>query len=124
MNFNEISWADMRIENINIEYDQLSLIIVDDFEKCQCCIKCRGFVGITDLCMWDDTIIFEADIIKPCIYDNEYLKKVYETYDKDFDYGGGRILGENLLELRIMLSNHLTFSVYCQKIDVTEYNEN
>lgn len=121
MNFKEILWADMRIENINIEYDHLSLIIVDDLEKCQFCVKCHGFVGITDLCMWDDTIIFKTDIRHPGVSDNEYLKKVYKSYDKDFDYGGGRILGDNLLELMITLSNNLTFSIYCQGIEVSEY---
>ena len=48
---------------------------------------------------------------------NEFVRNLYAKYSKDKDYGG-RSLNEGLLELRIELANYISFSVYCQKIEV------
>ena len=117
MDFLKISWADSNIECINIEYDLATLTIWNDALKTRVTVQCSGFAGITNLCIWDDTIILTAEV-NPANNDDPFVRNLYTEYDKNYDYGG-RNLSNGLLELRIELVNHIAFSVYCQKIDVT-----
>ena len=80
-------------------------------------MACSGLVGITNLCIWDDTTILNAGICVVENADNEFIRNIYTAYDADKDYGG-RTLNHGLLKLSVELSNHITFYLYCQKIDV------
>ena len=119
MSFQDYCWADSDIENITIEYDHASLIIWNDTLQKNLSIECFGFAGITNLCIWDDTIITTASIHTVCDTENEFLTNLYAAYCKNRDYGG-RSLCNGLLELRIELSNYIPFSIYCQRIEVIE----
>ena len=121
MNFHDFYWADSDIESINIEYDHATLVIWNDALQKRLSVECSGFAGITNLCIWDDTIIMSASMYPVCDTDNEFLSNLYAAYSKNKDYGG-RSLGNGLLELRIELANYISFSVYCQKIEVIESN--
>lgn len=121
MNFLNYNWADSDIENITIEYDHTTLVIWNDYLQKRLCVECSGFAGITNLCMWDDTIIMSASVYPACDGDNEFLSNLYTAYSNNKDYGG-RSLSNGLLELRIELANYISFSVYCQKIEVIECN--
>ena len=52
--------------------------------------------------------------------DDDFVLNLYSAYSENTDYGG-RFLNQGLIELRIELINHIAFSIYCQKIDVIEY---
>lgn len=119
MDFLAIDWADSDVEGININYDHATLIIWNDTLQKRLSVECSGFAGITSLCMWDDTVIMRADVNTVCNAANEFLQKLYTAYRIDADYGG-RSLADGLLELSIELSNHISFSLYCQKIEVIE----
>lgn len=119
MNFTQIDWADSDLEHVEIEYNLAVLTIFNDTLQKRLQVCCSGLVGITNLCVWDDTTIMTADI-KPVIEtDNEFIKTVYNAYDKNFNYGG-RSLDDGLLELSIELSNGIVFGVYCLNVSVTE----
>ena len=118
MNFENIDWADSNIDKIEIEYDCAKLLIFNDTLQKNVCVSCTGFVGLTNLCIWDDQIIDSAEILP--VSDNDdspFIREVFTAYDKDFNYGE-RWLNRGILELRIKLVNHISFSIYCQKIDV------
>lgn len=119
MNFQDFDWADSDLESIHIEYDRATLVIWNDACQKRLSVECSGLAGITNLCIWDDTIIINASLNSTCDTDNEFLRNLYTAYRKNKDYGG-RFLGNRLLELRIELANHISFRVYCQKIEVTE----
>ena len=121
MDFLNINWPDSDVENINIEYDLATLVIWNDTLQKRLFVECSGFAGITNLCIWDDTIIMSASIHPVHDMDNEFVRNLYTAYSKNKDYGG-RSLSDGLLELRIELANHISFSVYCQKIEVIEHN--
>ena len=58
MNINEIDWADSQIKKIIVEYDKCNILIETDSTNSQTSnyiITCSGLVGLTDLCIWDDT---------------------------------------------------------------------
>ena len=119
MNFQDFDWADSDLESIHIEYDRATLVIWNDACQKRLSVECSGLAGITNLCIWDDTIIINASVNFTCDTDNEFLRNLYTAYSKNKDYGG-RFLGNRLLELRIELANHISSRVYCQKIEVTE----
>lgn len=117
MNISNINWADSDLENITIEYDHASLVIWNDTLQKRLSVECSGLAGITNLCIWDDTIILNVSVSSASDSHNEFVRNLYAKYSKDKDYGG-RSLNEGLLELRIELANYISFSVYCQKIEV------
>ena len=119
MNFQDFYWADSDIESINIEYDRATLVIWNDALQRRLAVVCSGFAGMTNLCIWDDTIIAGTSMQPAGDADNEFLRDLYKAYSKNKDYGG-RSLGDGLLEMRIELVNGISFRVYCQKIEVFE----
>ena len=119
MNFQDFYWADSDIENINVEYNHATLIIWNAALKKRLSIECSGFVGITNLCIWDDMTIMNTSISPVNDVNNDFVRQLYTAYDKDFDYGG-RKLANGLLELKIELANYISFSLYCQKINVQD----
>ena len=119
MSFFEFSWADSNIDSIHIEYDCAKLLIWNSVLQKNLVVECLGLAGITNLCIWDDTIIMSANIYSVDKVENDFLQALYNAYDKDFDYGG-RSLNAGLFELKIELVNHISFSVYCQHIEVHE----
>lgn len=119
MNFQDFDWADSDLESIHIEYDRATLVIWNDACQKRLSVECSGLARITNLCIWDDTIIINASVNSTCDTDNEFLRNFYTAYSKNKEYSG-RSLGNRLLELRIELANHISFRVYCQKIEVTE----
>jgi len=121
MNFQNINWADSDIERINIEYDHATLLIWNDALQKKLSVDCFGFAGITNLCIWDDTIIISARVNSVYNSDNEFVRNLYTAYSKNKDYGG-RTLNDEMFELKIELSNYISFSVYCQTIEVSECN--
>jgi len=120
MKFEEIDWADSSIEKICIEYDRAVLFVYNDALERNMCVTCRGFIGLTNLCIWDDQIIDCAEVNK--ITDdseNEFVCKLFSVYDKNMSYGERR-LSDGIIELRVRLVNNITFSLYCQGIEAEE----
>lgn len=120
MEFETIDWADSRIRKITIEYDCAKLHIFNDTFKQNMCVKCTGLIGLTNLCIWDDTEIDYADVrqVMPD-EDTPFIKMLFSAYGKDLDWDERR-LDNGIIEMRIRLINYTTFSVYCQKIE-TEF---
>ena len=119
MDFQDFYWADSDMESIHVEYDHAALVIWNEACQKRLSVECTGLAGMTNLCLWDDTIILRASVKPACDAENEFLRNLYRAYDKNADYGG-RSLGSGLLELRIELANYICFCVYCQKIEVQE----
>lgn len=122
MNFMDVNWADSNIEYINIEYNKATVLIWNEILQKRFSVHCLGLVGLTDLCIWDDTIITNAAVYPHFDSDNDFLRNLYMAYDKNYNYGG-RSLSEGVLEMRVELVNHISFSIYCLRIDVVESTE-
>ena len=65
MKFENIDWADSNIDKIEIEYDCAKLLIFNDTLQKNVCVSCTGFVGLTNLCIWDDKI---STVPRFCLY--------------------------------------------------------
>ncbi len=118
MEFNNFDWSDSHIEKIEIEYDSIKLYIFNDTLQRNVCMICTGFIGLTNLCIWDDLIIDYAET--HLIADDEsipFMEMVYSAYDKNFNYGE-RYLNNGVVDVCIRLVNNISFDIYCQKITV------
>lgn len=127
-NFYNYDFADGSIESINIDYDKVELCIALDVteqwgvpEKKIVKLICSEVVGLIDLCMWEDTIIFGAELNEVSDKNTPFLAKVFGLYPTEntsqfFD----KPLKESLLDLAIEMSNHITFHIYCYDVRVEE----
>jgi len=119
MNICSIDWADSNIEKIEIEYNCATLFVFNDTLQKQLIVKLNGFIGLTNLLIWDDQIIDHVEVHE--IQDNNpspFIQMLFAVYDKDFNYGE-RWLNNGILEIQIHLVNHTCFTLYCQSIDIT-----
>ena len=112
---NDVDWIDSQLEKITIEYDKAELLV--ECDSGNYVITCTGLIGLTNLCIWDDTIIENICVKNADPSSDSYLQTVFSNYDKDFDYGG-RILGENILILSVSIINNTVFDLYCKQISV------
>lgn len=119
MKFESIYWPDSQLIKVQIQYDCASLLVYNDTLQKQLLVACSGLAGVTNLCIWDDMIIMEAKIYTADNTNSDFMRNLYAAYDHNADYGG-RSLRDGMQELRIELENHITFSVYCQHIEVIE----
>ena len=125
-NFYNYDFADGSIESINIDYDRVELSIDLDVtqqsgapEKQPIKLICSEVVGLTDLCMWEDTIIFGAELKEISDKNTPFLAKVFGIYPIEntsqfFD----KPLKEGLLDLAIEMANHITFHIYCYDVGI------
>ena len=64
MKFSDFFWPDSSLEQIRICYDAAELTIWNRSMNCNVTARCEGFIGMTDLCIWDDQIILQAECRK------------------------------------------------------------
>jgi len=122
MNFLEIDWADSSLEKVEIEYDLAKLTFFNDTFQKNMTVVCTGLAGISNLCIWDDTAVYNWDLSPVTDRSNPFLQELYTSYDDRFDYGPDRRLTD-LLELKMQLSNDMWFYVYCLKVEVFDTEE-
>lgn len=123
----DYDWADSSIESIHIEYDKVDMMVSLDetFEPGVPVTKnvkiiCNDVVGITDLCMWDDTDVFSVKLNEVTDSGNTFLSKIYRAYGMERSSPTYKPLKEHLLDFAIELSNQITFHVYCYQVTVLE----
>ena len=117
---NDVDWIDSQLEKITIEYDKAELLV--ECDSGNYVITCTGLIGLTNLCIWDDTIIENIYVRNADPLSDSYLQNVFSHYGKDFDCGG-RILGENILILSVSIINNTVFNLYCKQISVSTVDD-
>lgn len=122
MNFNNFFWPDSDLEQILISYNVAELTVWNDAINRRLVIRCNGLAGITDLCIWDDQIIIDAKVL--CLSGDDliksqdsFLKKLCAAYPYS-SVGDEKEIEDGIIILRLLLTNNIWFSVYCQSIDV------
>lgn len=119
MEFKNFFWPDSNIEKIEIQFDTIKLYIFNDALQKNVCVICTGFIGITNLLMWDDQIINDVAVREVQEDDTDpFIQMLFSKYNKNFNYGE-RWLNREIYDLQIRLTNHTTFHIYCQSIEVS-----
>lgn len=116
MSLNDVDWIDSQLKKITIEYDKAELFV--ECDSGYYVITCTGLLGLTNLCIWDDTMIENVSVEYGDLQSDDYLQQVFSNYDKAVDYGDDRALGEKILVLLVKIINNMTIRLYCKKIEV------
>lgn len=77
MNFENMDWADSNIDNIKISYNCADLYVYNDALQKDFVVKFNGFIGLTNLCIWDDQIIDYVNVNKVHVMSHQNLYKKY-----------------------------------------------
>lgn len=122
MKFSDFFWPDSSLEQVSIRYDVAELIIWNCNTNCKVIVQCKGFIGMTDLCIWDDQIILQAEcqnILWPDVIHSQdtFLRSLCKAYPYSSQWDERR-LEDGVVVLSILLANHIRFRLYCQRIDV------
>ena len=107
------SWHDAVIEKIEIIDNQITITICLDGYDEPIKVLCSDVVGLTDLCMWEDTIIFTATLEKVTKELPSFLQQVRNAHYEE-------CVHPNLLCLSFQLTNDIAFHIYCYNVEIVE----
>ena len=119
INFNEILWEDSRLEKIEIVNDKISILIYNDVKQKEIYIDCLQCVGMTEIIIWDETIIDFIDLKEISISDNYLVNKMINTYGK-YSPNYDKQLSDNLYKLKVIFIDNTYFEVVCNKIIIRD----
>ena len=120
-NFYNYFLPDSSITSITIADGQVIICVYWDVFKKNIKIFCSDVVGVTNLCMWDDSIIGDNVSLDEAVVEKEpFLTQVFNAYPTESFYDGCKILKDHLLDLSIELVNGITFHIYCYEVWVDE----
>ena len=122
-NFNDYNWHDSSIDKIEIFENSVILNINNAVLNSQIKISCLKTAGLTNLCMWEDTIISTANLNIVSDFSGDFLQSIlmaHPQYDNDVWIP----IKKGLLDLAIKMTNDITFHIYCYDVAVSSIKEN
>ena len=118
-NFYDYYWHDSTIEKIEIFEDNVILSIYNDVLDLQVKITCSRTAGITNLCMWEDTIITTACLNTVSDFSGEFIQSILKSHPQ-YENQDCNPIKKGLLDLAIKLTNDIVFHIYCYDVVVSE----
>ena len=116
-NFYEYYWHDSSIEKIEVFENNVILCIYNNVLDSQVKITCSKTAGITNLCMWEDTIITTACLNTVSDFSGEFIQSILKAHPQYEDYDCLPVK-KGLLDLAIKLTNDIVFHIYCYDVVV------
>lgn len=113
--FYDYNWHDSIIEKIEIFENNVILSINNDDLNSRVKIICTRTAGITNLCMWEDTIITTANLNTVSDFSGEFIQSVFKAHPQYENYDCLPIK-KGLLDLAIKLTNDIIFHIYCYDV--------
>ena len=83
-------------------------------------IICHDTVGLTNLCMWEDTIISDADLESVGGNLTPFLQDVKSAHQLVGDMFNNQPIRDDLLCLSIKLVNDIVFYIYCYNVEIVD----
>lgn len=118
--FFKYCWHDGDIEKIEISSNQINIVILlDDYDN-PITLICHDTVGLTDLCMWEDTIISNATLESVGGNLPPFLQEVKNAHQLVGDMYNNQPIRDDLLCLSIKLVNDIVFCIYCYNIEIVD----
>ena len=118
--FHKYYWHDADIQKIEISSNQISITINHDDYENSIKILCNDVVGLTDLCMWEDTIISDATLEHAKDELPPFLQKIKDAHPLNGEFYDNQPIRSNLLCLSITLTNDIVFNIYCYSVEIYE----
>lgn len=116
---NELFWGDSTLEQVVIEYDKITVKVFNDITEKIVYIECLNCIGMTNLYIWDETIIDNIVLDEIMPNSHEMWKKIYEAYG-DESYDLNKNLRGKFYELTIKMINDLEFSIICKDVKLID----
>ena len=117
-NFNNYYWHDSIIKKIEIFEDNVILSIYNDVLDSQIKINCSRTAGITNLCMWEDTIITTAELNGVSDFSGEFIQSILKAHPQ-YEDDNCLPIKNGLLDLAIKLTNDIVFHIYCYNVVIS-----
>lgn len=118
-NFYDYNWHDSTIEKIEIFGDNVILSIYNAVLDSQFKITCSKTAGVTNLCMWEDTIITTACLNTVSDFSGEFIQSILKAHPQYENYDCLPVRN-GLLDLAIKLTNDIAFHIYCYDVVVSK----
>ncbi len=118
LHLHDLLWSDSQINGIEIKDDRAVISVHHDLLRTDFRMVCEEVVGMTDLCMWDDSIISHVVDQYVTDFSSGFLKTVFDAYGQNFGSGEYKALREGLIDLSVGLVNGIEFHIYCYKVHV------
>lgn len=119
-NFFKYCWHDGDIDRIEISSNQISIVILHDDYDSPITIMCHEVVGLTNLCMWEDTIINNATLESVGGNLSPFLQEVKSTHQIVGEVYNNPPIRDDLLCLSIELVNDIVFKIYCYDVEIVD----
>lgn len=116
---NELLWGDSTLEQVIVEYDKIIVKVFNDIIEKIVCIECLNCIGMTNMYIWDDTIIDSITLNEIAPQGHEIWKKIYEVYGEE-SYDSNKNLMNTFYELKIRIINDFEFSIICQEVNIID----
>ena len=116
--FFKYCWHDGDIEKIEISSNQLIITVLHDDYDNPIIIRCYDVVGLTNLCMWEDTIINKATLEYVTHELPQFLEQVRDAHLLEGTFCDNQPIKKYLLCLSIELMNNIVFNIYCYDVEV------
>ena len=111
-------WHDSTIEKIEIFEDNVILSVYSNVLNSKVKITCSKTAGLTNLCMWEDTIITNVSLNIVSDFSGEFIQSILKAHPQYEDYDCLPIK-TGLLDLAIKLTNDIVFHIYCYDVVVS-----
>lgn len=112
---NLMNWYDYSIEKIEIKFDNINVVIVDESDK-PIEILCEEYIGIRYLGHWDESVIKSIKVQNSSELTEESIKIIKNNY-KDMTFGGGyRKIEKKWYELIIELIDNNKLMIVCSNV--------
>ena len=118
--FYKYCWHDGDIEKIEISSNQISIIISTDGCDNPIKIICHDVVGLTNLCMWEDTIISSASLEFVNNTLTPFLHDVKDSHPLNSEFYNNQPIKDNLLCLSMKIVNGIVFNIYCYDVKIVD----
>lgn len=116
--FYKYYWHDGDIEKVEIISNQIMIMVLLDDYPDPITIVCHKVVGLTDLCMWEDTIINDATLEIVNHELSPFLQQVKKAHLLEGSIYDNNPIMNDLLCLSIKLVNDIVFHIYCYDVEV------
>lgn len=117
-NFYDYNWHDSTIEKVEIFEDNVILNVYNAVLNSQIKISCSKTAGVTNLCMWEDTIILTACLNVVSDFSEEFIQSILKAHPK-YENDDCLPIKKGLLDLAIKLTNDMVFHIYCYDVVVS-----
>lgn len=116
---NTFDWADCYLENVALQFDAVTLTILDD-KNSTYNLECLNHIGMNFTGLWDDLIIRSIRVEKGGSFLEKCIESIKGNYgDRPIKGGGVKSLDDDWFQLNVVFIDGVVLSVACNSFIFT-----